>query len=51
MLWEWWTTENSDGFHNPELARDSLTASVTASKKGIALLTKAMEGKPGETIK
>lgn len=51
VLWEWWTAENSDGFHNPELARDSLTASVIASKKGIELLTKAMEGKPAEAKK
>ncbi len=42
IMWEWWTAENSDGFHNPELARESLTRSITASQDGIALLTKAM---------
>jgi formate-dependent nitrite reductase cytochrome c552 subunit len=45
VLWEWWTAENSDGWHNPELARDSLTASIIASKKGIEALNKAMEEK------
>jgi hypothetical protein len=41
-LWEWWTAENSDGFHNPGLARDSLAASITASKAGVKILTDAM---------
>ncbi|MBI4403590.1 MAG: ammonia-forming cytochrome c nitrite reductase subunit c552 [Deltaproteobacteria bacterium] len=45
ILWEWWTAENSDGWHNPDLARDSLVGSITASKKGIELLKKAMEAK------
>ncbi len=44
ILWEWWTAENSDGFHNPEQARESLTRSVEEAKKGIEILTKAMEG-------
>jgi formate-dependent nitrite reductase cytochrome c552 subunit len=43
VLWEWWTAENSDGWHNPELARDSLTVSIIASKKGVDVLTKAMK--------
>ncbi|WP_243371472.1 ammonia-forming cytochrome c nitrite reductase subunit c552 [Geotalea sp. SG265] len=43
VLWEWWTAENSDGFHNPDLARDSLAASITASKEGVALLNKALD--------
>ena len=42
VLWEWWTAENSDGFHNPGLARDSLGASITASKAGVKILTDAM---------
>lgn len=42
ILWEWWTAENSDGFHNPDLARESLTKSITASQDGIELLKKAM---------
>lgn len=42
ILWESWTAENSDGFHNPDLARESLTRSITESQRGIALLEKAM---------
>jgi formate-dependent nitrite reductase cytochrome c552 subunit len=42
VLWEWWTAENSDGFHNPGLARDSLGASITASKAGVKILNDAM---------
>lgn len=42
LYWEWWTAENSDGFHNPDNARESLTRSVDASKDGIAMLNKAM---------
>jgi nitrite reductase (cytochrome c-552) len=45
VLWEWWTAENSDGFHNPDLARDSLTASIAASKEGVKLLRDAMDAK------
>jgi len=45
LLWEWWTAENSDGWHNPELARETLTASITASKKGVEALTQAMANK------
>jgi formate-dependent nitrite reductase cytochrome c552 subunit len=42
VLWEFWTAENSDGFHNPDLARESLTRSIDESQKGIALLDKAL---------
>ena len=45
ILWEWWTAENSDGFHNPEQARESLTQSVNASQEAIKLLEKAIEEK------
>ncbi|MBE0425711.1 MAG: ammonia-forming cytochrome c nitrite reductase subunit c552 [Nitrospirae bacterium] len=45
ILWEWWTAENSDGFHNPEAARESLTRSIDESQKGIAILNAAMEKK------
>ena len=41
-LWEWWTAENSDGFHNPALARESLTRSLNASQEGIRLLDKTL---------
>jgi formate-dependent nitrite reductase cytochrome c552 subunit len=42
LYWEWWTAENSDGFHNPENARESLTKSIESSKAGVALLRKAI---------
>ena len=42
VLWEYWTAENSDGFHNPGLARESLTGSIAASKAGVKILTDAM---------
>jgi formate-dependent nitrite reductase cytochrome c552 subunit len=45
VLWEWWTAENSDGFHNPSLARESLTKSMEESKKGIRLIADAMAKK------
>ena len=45
ILWEFWTAENSDGFHNPEMARESLTRSVDESQKGIGILQKAMTAK------
>lgn len=41
-LWEYWTAENSDGFHNPEQARESLTSSIAASKAGVKILKDAM---------
>lgn len=49
VLWEWWTAENSDGFHNPDLARDSLTLSIAKSKEAVALLNKAIEEKSKKT--
>ena len=45
ILWEYWTAENSDGFHNPDLARESLTKSVDDSQAGIKLLNDAMAPK------
>ena len=42
ILWEWWTAENSDGFHNPSLARESLARSLNASQEGVTLLNKAL---------
>ena len=51
VLWEYWTAENSDGFHNPDLARDSLTASITAGKAGVKILNDAMDGKLAGTEK
>ncbi len=45
ILWEWWTAENSDGFHHPQMARESLAQSINASQEGIKLLEKAIEEK------
>jgi formate-dependent nitrite reductase cytochrome c552 subunit len=45
VLWEWWTAENSDGFHNPELARESLAQSIAASKEGVKMLNEAMDAR------
>jgi nitrite reductase (cytochrome c-552) len=42
VLWEYWTAENSEGFHNPDLARESLAGSITASKAGVKILNDAM---------
>ena len=45
ILWEYWTAENSDGFHNPELARESLTKSVDESMKGTKIINDAIAAK------
>jgi formate-dependent nitrite reductase cytochrome c552 subunit len=45
ILWEWWTAENSDGFHNPEMARESLAKSVDESQKGIKIINDALAPK------
>lgn len=42
LYWEWWTAENSDGFHNPDLARESLSRSLTTSKDGVKMLKEAI---------
>jgi formate-dependent nitrite reductase cytochrome c552 subunit len=42
IYWEWWTAENSDGFHNPTAARESLARSITASQEGVRSLDKAL---------
>ncbi|OQX20657.1 MAG: hypothetical protein BWK76_00370 [Desulfobulbaceae bacterium A2] len=46
ILWEYWTAENSDGFHNPEMARASLMQSLDEAQKGIKLLGEAMAARP-----
>ena len=45
VLWEYWTAENSDGFHNPKLARESLTKSITISQNAIDALDKVITDK------
>jgi formate-dependent nitrite reductase cytochrome c552 subunit len=42
IYWEWWTAENSDGFHNPQAARESLTRSINESQAGIKVLNDAI---------
>ena len=45
--WEWWTAENSDGFHNPELAKASLNKAIQLANEGVLLLEKAIKEKRG----
>jgi nitrite reductase (cytochrome c-552) len=45
LYWEWWTAENSDGFHNPDNARESLTRSIDASQAGIKLVKEELAKK------
>ena len=45
MYWEWWTGENSDGFHNIENAKVTLARSVVLSWKGLDILNKAIAAK------
>jgi formate-dependent nitrite reductase cytochrome c552 subunit len=42
-LWEWWTAENSVGFHNPEIARESLARCITIAQDGIKFLNDAVD--------
>ncbi len=43
--WEWWTAENSDGFHNPDQAKASLLESIQTSIDGVKFLEKAIAEK------
>jgi len=43
--WEWWTAANGASFHNPDLWKDSLAKSVTASQEGIKILDDAIKAK------
>ena len=45
VLREWWRAENSDGFHNPAMACESLRRSVEESRKGIKLIGDTLEKK------
>lgn len=42
-LWEWWTAENSDGFHNPDQAKSALLKSIQTSIDGVKFLEKAID--------
>jgi formate-dependent nitrite reductase cytochrome c552 subunit len=48
VLWEWWTAENSDGWHNPGLARESLFEAIVAARKGVDILNQAMAPAPAK---
>ena len=48
--WEWWTAENSVGFHNPAAARKSLTQSVVESQAGIKVLNDAIAAKAATPV-
>ncbi len=41
--WEWWTAENSDGFHNPAQAKAALLESIQTSIDGVKFLEKGIE--------
>ena len=45
ILWEFWTAENSDGFHNPDMAKESLMKSAQEAFDGIKLIDDAMAPK------
>jgi formate-dependent nitrite reductase cytochrome c552 subunit len=45
IYWEFWTAENSDGFHNPSMARESLTRSITISTNAIDELDRAINAR------
>ena len=49
-MWEWWTAENSAGFHNPAAARESLTRSVNESQAGIKALNEAIAAKRASPV-
>ncbi len=41
--WEWWTAENSDGFHNPDAAREALARSIDLTQGAVKKLREAMD--------
>jgi formate-dependent nitrite reductase cytochrome c552 subunit len=51
ILWEYWTAENSDGFHNPALARESITKSIDESQKGLKIIADALAPPAGPPAK
>jgi nitrite reductase (cytochrome c-552) len=42
VLWEFWTAENSDGFHNPEMAKEALLRSADEAFAGIKVIDDAL---------
>lgn len=45
--WEWWTAENSDGFHNPDAAKAALFESIQTSIDGIKFLEDEIKKRTG----
>ena len=45
ILWEFWTAENSDGFHNPDMAKESLLKSAQEAFDGIKVIDDAITAK------
>jgi formate-dependent nitrite reductase cytochrome c552 subunit len=45
ILWEFWTAENSDGFHNPDMAKESLLRSADEAFAGIKVIDDALATK------
>ncbi len=48
ILWEFWTAENSDGFHNPDMAKESMLKSAQAAFDGIKIIDDAMAPKTAQ---
>ncbi len=48
ILWEFWTAENSDGFHNPDMAKESLLKSAQEAFDGIKVIDDAMAPKTAQ---
>ena len=49
FLWEFWTAENSDGFHNPDMAKEALMKAIQEAFDGIKLIDDAMAPKTAAT--
>ena len=45
ILWEFWTAENSDGFHNPDMAKEALLKSAQEAFDGIKVIDDALAAK------
>jgi formate-dependent nitrite reductase cytochrome c552 subunit len=48
MNWEWWTAENSDGFHDPDEAWLTLGKASTLAEKGWTMLDEEIKKKLAE---
>lgn len=46
--WEWWTAENSDGFHNPDQAKASLLEAIQTAIDGVNFLEAEIKKKTGQ---